>query len=83
MSTALHIRTWNQHVGDCFVVVRDIRSTDSINIGLSIVQGSCIGHTLYIAMKSDLYSLSKLNNIFKYADDTTLLVPEQYWSSHT
>ena len=46
------------------------------NIGLSIVQGSVIGPTLYIIMKSDLRSLSALNDIFKYADDTTLLVPE-------
>ena len=27
-------------------------------------------------MKSDLYALSKHNDIFKYADETTLLVPE-------
>jgi len=45
-------------------------------IGRSIVQGSGIGPTLYIVMKSDLHALSKLNDLFKYADDTTLLVPE-------
>ena len=50
--------------------------SDAINIGLSIVQGSGIGPTLYIVMKSDLCALSELNDIFKYADDTTLLVPE-------
>jgi len=27
-------------------------------------------------VKSDLHALSDLNDIFKYADDTTLLVPE-------
>ena len=27
-------------------------------------------------MKNDLRTISELNNIFKYADDTTLLVPE-------
>jgi len=27
-------------------------------------------------MKSDLCALSELNDIFKYADDTTLFVPE-------
>ena len=27
-------------------------------------------------MKSDLFTLSALNDIFKYADDTTLLVPQ-------
>jgi len=47
-----------------------------VDIGLSIVQGSGIGPTLYIIMKSDLSALSALNDIFKYADDTTLLVPQ-------
>ena len=27
-------------------------------------------------MKSDLHTMSDLNDIFKYADDTTVLVPE-------
>ena len=41
------------------------------------MQGSGIGPTLYIVMKSDLHALSDLNDIMcKYADDTTLLVPE-------
>ena len=48
-----------------------------VDIGLSIVQGSEIGPTLYIIMKSDLSTLSALNDIFKYADDTTLLVPHE------
>ena len=43
---------------------------------LSIVQGSGIGPTLYLVMKSDLRTISKLNDMFKYADDTTLLMPE-------
>ena len=43
-----------------------------IHISLSTVQGSAISLTL---LKIDLYALSKLNNIFKYADNTTLLVP--------
>lgn len=46
------------------------------NIGLSIVQGSGIGPTLYIIMKSDLHAVSCINVIIKFADDTTLLVPE-------
>ena len=46
------------------------------NIGLGIVQGSGIGPTLYIVMKSDLHIMSQLNDMFKYPDDTTLLVPE-------
>ena len=46
------------------------------NIGFSIVQGSAIGPTLYIVMKSDLHVISCINVIIKFADDTTLLVPE-------
>ena len=45
-------------------------------INRSIVQGSGIGPTLYIVMESDLRALSRFNIIFKYADDTNLLVPE-------
>ena len=47
-----------------------------IDIGLSIVQGSGIGPTLYIIMKNDLCSISAINDIFKYADYMTLLVPQ-------
>jgi len=36
-----------------------------------IVQGSGIGPT-----QSDLHTLSEINDIFKYADDTNLLVPQ-------
>jgi len=46
------------------------------NISLSIVQGSGIGPTLYIVMKSDLHVVSRTNEIIKFADDTTILVPE-------
>ena len=35
-----------------------------------------IGPTLYIVMKSDLCALSEMSDIFKNAEDTTLLVPE-------
>jgi len=45
-------------------------------INQGIVQGSGIGPQLYITMKSDLKPISTDNNLFKYADDTTLLVPE-------
>ena len=46
-------------------------------INLGIVQGSGVGPTLYIVMESDLKTLSDINSIFKYADDTNLLVPEK------
>jgi len=32
---------------------------------------------LYIVMESDLKTLSAINILFKYADDTNLLVPEK------
>ena len=48
----------------------------AIDIGLSIVQGSGTGPTLYIIMKNDLCSISDVSDIFRYADDTTLLVPQ-------
>lgn len=47
-----------------------------LSINLSIVQGSGIGPTLYIILESDLKPKSNVNIIFKYADDTYLLVPE-------
>ena len=47
-----------------------------IPINLSIVQGSAIGPSLYIVLESDLKPISKHNIIFKYADDTNLIVPE-------
>jgi len=50
--------------------------SDVIDICLSIVQGSGIGPTLYIIMKNDLCSISAINDILKYADDTALLVPQ-------
>jgi hypothetical protein len=45
-------------------------------INRSIVQGSGIGPTLYVVIESDLKPLSSQNDIFKFADDTNLLVPE-------
>ena len=54
----------------------DGRFSDPQPITSSIVQGSGIGPTLWLIMKSDLHPLSDANVIFKYADDTNLLVPE-------
>ena len=62
------------------VGVKCVKLTDSFlppcPINQGIVQGSGIGPQLYISMKSDLKAISTDNNLFKYADDTTLLVPE-------
>jgi Reverse transcriptase (RNA-dependent DNA polymerase) len=48
----------------------------SLPINLSSVQGSGVGPTLYIILESDLKPVSLMNIVFKYADDTNLLVPE-------
>ncbi|MFZ2538516.1 MAG: reverse transcriptase family protein [Oscillospiraceae bacterium] len=45
-------------------------------ISRSIVQGSGLGPTLYIALARKLKTLSPCNKIPKYADDTSLLVPQ-------
>jgi len=46
-------------------------------INRGTIQGSGIGPTDFIVMASDLRALSRtVNKLFKYADDTTLLVPE-------
>jgi len=41
----------------------------------SAMQGSGIGPTLWIVMTSDLCCISEMNLLFKYADDTNLLLP--------
>ena len=43
---------------------------------MGIVQGSGLGPTLYIVMASDLKHLFVINILFKFADDTTFLIPE-------
>ena len=45
-------------------------------ISSSIIQGRGIGFILWIIVESDLHPLSHINVMFKYADDTNLLVPE-------
>jgi hypothetical protein len=43
----------------------------------SIIQGSGLGPTLYIIMESDLHPMSYfINLMFKFADDTNLLIPQ-------
>ena len=45
-------------------------------ISRGIIQGSGVGPTLYIILKSDLNPLSANNVLSKYADDINLLVPQ-------
>ena len=49
---------------------------ETLSINMGIVQASGLGPTLYIVMASDFKPLSTNNILFKFADDTTLLVPE-------
>ena len=51
----------------------DRKTTDG---RFSAMQGSGIGPTLWIVMTSNLCCISDTNLLFKYADDTNLLVPE-------
>jgi hypothetical protein len=53
----------------------DGRLSAVAEINTSIVQGSGIGPVLYVVMESDLRTLSAMNILMKYADDTNLLVP--------
>jgi len=42
----------------------------------SVVQGSGIGPSAYLVYSMDLKALSSYNSILKYADDTSILVPQ-------
>ena len=45
-------------------------------INRSIVQDSGIGHVLFITLAADLHILSTHNIVPKYANDTTLISPQ-------
>jgi gmma-aminobutyric acid receptor subunit gamma/cGMP-dependent protein kinase 2 len=47
-----------------------------VPINRSIVQGSVLGPYLYLVLVCKLKAKSDINKLFKYADDTTLLVPQ-------
>jgi len=47
----------------------------SATINASIAQGSGIGPMLYAIMESDIHTISLMNMLIKYTDDTNLLVP--------
>ena len=47
-----------------------------LRITRSIVQGSGLGPYLYIALARRLKTISIINKLFKFADDTSLLVPQ-------
>ena len=69
---------WIAHflTGRTQAVSSDGKLSSWLPITQSIVQGSSIGPTLYIIFASDLKLLSAINFLCKYADDKTLMVPE-------
>jgi len=62
-------------VGRCQSVKTDCLFSSQQPINRGIVQGSGVGPMLYIVMEGDLHTLSRSSIMFKYADDTDLLVP--------
>jgi hypothetical protein len=52
--------------------------SDKISINMGIVQGSALGPILFSIMASDLRPVSDFVELVKYADDMTLLIPEEY-----
>jgi hypothetical protein len=52
------------------------RTSGNLPVNLGVVQGSALGPVLFSTMVSDLNTISNTNELIKFADDMTLLVPE-------
>ena len=52
----------------------EVSKLESFNLGF--VQGSGLGPTLFLVLAKDLNTLSGNNELIKFAEDSTLLVPE-------
>jgi len=46
-----------------------------LDISASIIQGSAIGPASYVVNAADLTTVTPVNAIFKYADDTYIVIP--------
>ena len=70
------IRNWivSFLVGRSQSVKTDCLFSFQLHIKRGIVQGSGVGLTFYIVMEGDRRTFSHSNIVFKYADDTDLLV---------
>ena len=55
--------------------------SEVVTIHASVTQGSALGPTSYIVTAADLHQVYEGNRIFKFADDTYLVVPGN--NSHT
>jgi hypothetical protein len=65
------------NLSDCTRAVSSVgKLADWLPVTESIVQGSGIGPMLYILFASDLKLRSAMNFLCNYADDTTLMVPD-------
>jgi len=58
----------------CSIKVHEL--TVQVTITRSVVQGSGIGPSAYLVYSMNLKNLSPYNSILKYADDTSILVPQ-------
>ena len=62
----------------------EVSKSESFNLGF--VQGSGLGHTLFLVLAQDLNTLSGNNELIKFADDSTLLVhrrPTSVWKQNS
>jgi len=56
-------------------------SSEQLDISASIIQGSAIGAAAYVVNAADLTTVTASNLIFKYADDTYVVIPASNVSS--
>jgi len=78
LSIPSHIQRWIFHffTGRRQAVMSGGEQSQWLPITRSIVQGSGIGPSAYVVYSMDLKTLSQYNSIIKFADDTTVLVPQ-------
>ena len=50
-------------------------TSDLLDVNASFVQGSVIGHCMYVVNAGDSQVVTPGNSLVKYADDTYLVIP--------
>ena len=78
LSILPQIQRWIFHffTGRQQAVISGGQQSKWLPITRSVVQGSGIGPSAYLVYSMDLKALSSYNSILKYADDTSILVPQ-------